>query len=148
MSDATPASASATAKPIEPALQSKTKPAGGAKQAKRKGPRPKHVPQRTCVACRSTDAKRTLIRLVRTPEGTVAVDPTGKRAGRGAYLCARMSCWVRGINEKTLVRALRLEALTDEDRATLLRYADERVPEDTDDNETSTAPMPRTAGRR
>ena len=105
---------------------------------KAKGPRPKHVPIRTCVACRSTDAKRTLIRLVRTPEGTAAVDPTGKRAGRGAYFCARVRCWERGINEKTLVRALRLDNLTDENRADLLRYADERVPEGPDDDEEST----------
>jgi hypothetical protein len=106
---------------------------GAPKRGKGKGPRPKHVPQRTCVACRATDAKRGLIRLVRTAEGTVEVDPTGKRAGRGAYLCARMSCWTRGINEKTLVRALRIEHLTDENRAALLKYADERVPEDEGD---------------
>jgi predicted RNA-binding protein YlxR (DUF448 family) len=105
---------------------------------KAKGPRPKHIPQRTCVACRSTDAKRTLIRLVRTPEGTVTVDPTGKRAGRGAYLCARVRCWERGINEKTLVRALRLDGLTEENRADLLRYADERVPEGPDEDEEQT----------
>lgn len=111
----------------KPAAQTTPRPA-----AKRKGPRPKHVPQRTCVACRTTDAKRGLIRLVRTAEGTVEVDPTGKRAGRGAYLCARVSCWTRGINEKTLVRALRLEGLSEENRAALLKYADERVPEDED----------------
>lgn len=96
----------------------------------RKGPRPKHVPRRTCVACRESDAKRQLIRLVRTTDGTVEVDPTGKRAGRGAYLCARVSCWERGVNERTLGRALRLEGLTAENRAALLRYADERVPDD------------------
>ncbi len=107
---------------------------GAPKRGKAKGQRPKHVPQRTCVACRETDAKRGLIRLVRTAEGTVEVDPTGKRAGRGAYLCARMSCWTRGINEKTLVRALRIEGLTDENRAALLKYADERVPEDEGDD--------------
>lgn len=141
MSETLPASAPAT----EPKAG---KPAKGQKQGKRKGPRVKHVPQRTCVACRSTEAKRALIRLVRTPEGTVEVDPTGKRAGRGAYLCARMSCWTRGINEKTLVRALRLEQLTDENRAALLRYADERVPEDTDEEPTPTAPASRvTSGR-
>ena len=96
--------------------------------SKRKGPRPRHVPQRTCVACRETGAKRALIRLVRTPEGTVEVDPTGKRNGRGAYLCNRMACWERGVNERILGRALRLEALTPENRAALLTYADERVP--------------------
>ncbi|HAX26093.1 MAG TPA: DUF448 domain-containing protein, partial [Chloroflexi bacterium] len=58
----------------------------------RKGPRPRHVPQRLCIACREHDAKRTYVRLVRTPEGTVEVDPTGKRNGRGAYLCRRRSC--------------------------------------------------------
>ena len=110
---------------------------------KAKGPRQKHIPQRTCVACRSTDAKRTLIRLVRTPEGAVAVDPTGKRAGRGAYLCARVRCWERGINEKTLVRALRLDGLTEENRADLLRYADERVPEGPEEDE---EPTQETAG--
>ncbi len=103
------------------------------KEGRRKGPRPKHVPQRTCIACRETEAKRGLIRLVRTPEGTVEVDPTGKRNGRGAYLCARMRCWERGVNERVLGRALRLERLTDENRAALLRYADERVPDEPSD---------------
>ena len=45
----------------------------------------KHVPQRTCVACREVNEKRSLIRIVRGPEG-VAVDKTGKMPGRGAYL--------------------------------------------------------------
>lgn len=101
-----------------------------AKPKARRGPRPKHVPQRTCVACRETGAKRGLIRLVRTPEGTVEVDPTGKRNGRGAYLCNRMRCWERGVNDRVLGRALRIEGLTEENRAALLKYADERVPED------------------
>ena len=144
MGETTTANAPAKDKAEQPA----TKPARTAKPGKRKGPRVKHVPQRTCVACRSTDAKRTLIRLVRTPEGTVEVDPTGKRAGRGAYLCARMGCWLRGINEKTLVRALRLEHLTDENRAALLRYADERVPEDTDAEQTPPAVTTQVMGRR
>jgi predicted RNA-binding protein YlxR (DUF448 family) len=108
----------------------KTAPPVKAGRGKAKGLRPKHVPQRTCIACRETGAKRGLIRLVRTPAGTVEVDPTGKKNGRGAYLCARMSCWLRGIDEKTLSRALRLEELTEDNRAALLRYADERVPED------------------
>ncbi len=72
--------------------------AAGAKQApsggsKPKGPRPKHVPQRTCVVCRSERGKRELVRIVRTPDGAVRVDPTGKVAGRGAYLCKARPCW-------------------------------------------------------
>ena len=58
-----------------------------------KGPRPKHVPQRTCVVCRSERGKRELVRIVRTPAGAVQVDPTGKVAGRGAYLCKARLCW-------------------------------------------------------
>lgn len=139
------ASAPAVGKTKEPPP---AKAAAAQKPGKRKGPRPKHVPQRTCVACRSTDAKRTLIRLVRTPEGTVEVDPTGKRNGRGAYLCARMRCWERGINEKSLVRALRIEQLTDENRAALVRYADERVPEEADEESDAAARQPGAAGGR
>ena len=107
-----------------------TQPGAPAKPKPRKGPRPKHVPQRTCVACRETDAKRQLIRLVRTPDGTVEVDPTGKRNGRGAYLCARVRCWQRGVNERILGRALRLEGFSVENRDALLKYADERVPDE------------------
>lgn len=75
----------------------------------RAGARPKHVPQRMCVACRTHDAKRGLIRLVRTPEGQVAIDPTGKRNGRGGYLCHSAACWeraLRGNGAGLLARAL------------------------------------------
>jgi hypothetical protein len=58
--------------------------------------RPKHIPQRTCVGCRETLPKRSLVRVVRRPDG-VQVDPTGKLAGRGAYLHDRRSCWERGL---------------------------------------------------
>lgn len=73
----------------------------------------KHVPQRTCVGCHTVLPKRTLIRLVRTPEG-VMVDPTGKLNGRGAYLHNSRSCWERGLTG-ALVHALKTE-LTIEDR--------------------------------
>jgi hypothetical protein len=87
-----------------------------------KGQRPRHVPRRTCVACRRTDAKRGLIRLVRTAEGGVAIDPGGKRQGRGAYLCAVRTCWQTAFKRKQLERALRLEKLRPDDRATLEQY--------------------------
>jgi len=67
----------------------------------------KHVPLRTCVACRSTSAKRDLIRIVRTPEGTVEIDPKGKRAGRGAYLCHEQACWDVALKQGALGRALK-----------------------------------------
>jgi uncharacterized protein len=72
----------------------------------------KHIPQRTCVGCRTVLAKRTLVRLVRTPEG-VLVDLTGKRNGRGAYLHNKRSCWERGL-KGALANALKAE-LTSED---------------------------------
>ncbi len=87
--------------------------------------RPRHVPQRTCIACRRVDAKRGLTRLVRLPDGRVAIDPTGKRAGRGAYLCAERSCWELALKRRAIERALKLDQLHDEDRQTLLTYARE-----------------------
>ena len=74
-----------------------------------KGPRPKHVPQRMCVSCRDRSAKRTLIRIVRGPEGTVDVDPTGRRNGRGAYLCDDPACWKRAVASGQLAKALKVE---------------------------------------
>lgn len=62
-----------------------------------KQPRRKHVPQRTCVVCRQATDKRRLTRLVRTPEGGVVVDPTGKLNGRGAYLCDQVACWDKAL---------------------------------------------------
>ena len=67
----------------------------------------KHIPQRTCVGCRTTSAKREFVRVVRTPQATVQVDPTGKLSGRGAYLCASRTCWEEAIKKDRLARALR-----------------------------------------
>jgi len=69
--------------------------------------RPKHIPQRTCVGCHTVLPKRSLIRLVRQPEG-VQIDPTGKLAGRGAYLHNRRSCWERGL-KGPLAHALKVD---------------------------------------
>ena len=80
----------------------------------------KHVPQRTCVGCRTVLAKRGLIRIVRTAEG-VRVDPTGKLAGRGAYLHDRRACWERGL-QGALAHALKVE-LTPADREHLEVFA-------------------------
>lgn len=63
----------------------------------------KHVPIRTCVACRTQRPKRELIRIVRTPEGEVHVDPTGKAKGRGAYLCPQAACWELAIKRNAIL---------------------------------------------
>ena len=80
--------------------------------------RPKHVPLRTCIACRETKPKRELLRIVRTPDGHVLVDATGKKSGRGAYLCARLSCWENAIKKKRFEQEFEI-TLSDEDRAGL-----------------------------
>ena len=66
------------------------------------------APQRTCVVCRSTTAKRTLHRIVRSPSGTVAYDPTGKAAGRGAYLCGQPACLDMAVRRRSVQRALKV----------------------------------------
>ena len=65
-------------------------------------------PRRTCVVCRSTTAKRTLHRIVRSPAGTVAYDPTGKAAGRGAYLCGQPACLDQAVRRRSIQRALKV----------------------------------------
>ncbi len=82
--------------------------------------RPKHVPQRTCVACREVAGKRGLIRIVRTADG-VQVDPTGKLAGRGAYLHPSRSCWAQVMESRRLDQALRTR-LTPQDRQRIAEF--------------------------
>jgi predicted RNA-binding protein YlxR (DUF448 family) len=83
--------------------------------------RPRRVPQRTCVACRRVEGKRQLIRIVRTPAGTVEVDLTGRKNGRGAYLHADPACWETALKRKALQHALKTE-LGDADRVALEAY--------------------------
>ena len=73
----------------------------------RKTGKRRHIPQRTCIACREILPKRSLIRIVRSQQGVV-IDPTGKLAGRGAYLHQQRSCWEKGM-KGALVTALKVE---------------------------------------
>jgi hypothetical protein len=82
----------------------------------------KHIPQRTCVGCREVHGKRQLTRVVRTPDGHVVIDPTGKRAGRGAYVHERRECWEEALRGR-LAHALKIERLPDEDRVALAAHA-------------------------
>jgi predicted RNA-binding protein YlxR (DUF448 family) len=66
------------------------------------------TPRRTCVVCRAAAAKRELHRIVRAPDGTVAYDPTGKAAGRGAYLCGRPDCLDTAVRRRSILRALKV----------------------------------------
>ncbi len=101
-----------------------------------KGPRPKHVPQRTCIACREKGDKRGLIRIVRSPEGRVAIDPTGKANGRGAYLCHKPGCWQKALDTPILARALNTDINADA-RMELEKYA--ATLDDTDSSDRTAA---------
>lgn len=91
------------------------------KAANKQAKRPKHLPLRTCVSCRETKPKRELLRIVRTPESHVVIDATGKKSGRGAYLCARLPCWENAMKKKRLEQEFDL-ILSEEDRAGLDAY--------------------------
>lgn len=92
-----------------------------------KGPRPKHIPNRTCVACGQIRPKRELTRVVRGLDGQVEPDPTGKKAGRGAYLCPVRGCWEQAFRKGALEHALAIK-IAAETRQALQQYA-VRLPE-------------------
>ena len=69
----------------------------------------RRVPIRSCVVCRQTSQKANLLRVVRAPEkdgGAVAVDPTGRANGRGAYICAALECIEKAAKQKRFERSL------------------------------------------
>ncbi|HUT74855.1 MAG TPA: YlxR family protein [Armatimonadota bacterium] len=78
----------------------------GTIEAEKESPMGRHVPLRRCVACRTVQPKSELMRVVRTPEGEIGVDPTGKAAGRGAYVCRRRECVDAAVRKQALPRAL------------------------------------------
>lgn len=88
----------------------------------------KTVPERTCIACHETRPKKELVRLVRTPQGVIT-DTTGKKAGRGAYLCRNVQCWETGLKENRIEHALEVN-LSAKNRDELMRFARGLVPEE------------------
>ena len=114
-----------------------TRPKVEARAKAGKGPRPKHVPERMCVVCRDKGGKRTLTRVVRLSDGTIEIDPTGKKNGRGAYLCDNSACWQRAATTDVLGQGLRA-TLSSDTRAYLSAYAAEHHPaESSATNETN-----------
>lgn len=81
----------------------------------------RRVPERTCVGCFKVRPKREMVRVVRTLEGKVEVDLTGKKSGRGAYLCRDRSCWETALEKNRLEHAL--QTILGESRALLETYA-------------------------
>lgn len=68
----------------------------------------KKVPMRQCVGCRESKEKKELIRVIKTPEGEVILDSTGKKNGRGAYICSSVECFAKAKKIKSLERALNI----------------------------------------
>ncbi len=86
--------------------------------------KPRKVPTRTCVGCATSSDKRAFVRVVRTPDGHVELDVSGKANGRGAYLCADPDCFEMARKRRRLDSALRVN-LQDDDYARLKRDFDE-----------------------
>lgn len=80
----------------------------------------KHIPQRTCVACREVNEKRSLVRIVRGADG-VTVDKSGRMPGRGAYLHESKECWEKALKRGILARSLKTE-ISPEDMEALQSY--------------------------
>ena len=89
-------------------------------------PRQRHVPQRTCIVCRRQVDKRRLTRVVRTADSGVLIDPTGKRNGRGAYLCDQPACWERVIQHAAILNQALNAQVTEAELAAIA--ADPRRP--------------------
>ncbi len=89
--------------------------------SKKQIPRQRHVPERSCIACRGKKAKRDLIRLVCSTD-MVEIDLKGKGVGRGVYLCPIRECWETGLKSNRLEYALRAK-LTSENRQALVEYS-------------------------
>ena len=90
--------------------------------------KPRKTPVRTCVGCATSSDKREFVRVVRTPDGHVEVDPSGKLNGRGAYLCTNSECFTKARLRRRLDHALKVR-LHDDDYVRLQRDIDELLSE-------------------
>jgi uncharacterized protein len=86
------------------------------------------VPMRVCIGCQEKKPKKELVRIVRTPNGEVMLDSTGKKAGRGAYICPQEVCLNKAIKARRLERNLQTkisDQLVKEITVTLKNYHEE-----------------------
>lgn len=88
----------------------------------------KRIPIRTCIGCRQPFSKRSLLRIVESLDEGLVVDPSGKKAGRGAYLCYDRACWdeVLSPSDDRLSRALR-RAVTEEEKKLVRNYLEQAL---------------------
>lgn len=85
------------------------------------------IPMRICVGCRGQKPKKELVRILRTPEQQVVLDLTGKKSGRGAYICPTEECFRKAVKGKRLEKSLDLPLSSQltEEISTLLRNSTE-----------------------
>ena len=89
----------------------------------------KHIPQRTCIACRTVRGKREFVRIVRVSDEHVEPDDTGKKSGRGAYLCRQLECWDEALSQpQRLQQALKMERRISEEDLMRLREVGKKFP--------------------
>lgn len=70
---------------------------------------PKKVPMRQCIGCHEMKSKKTMMRVLRTPEDSITIDTSGKKNGRGAYLCFSKECFEKAAKNKGLERSLKMK---------------------------------------
>jgi predicted RNA-binding protein YlxR (DUF448 family) len=68
----------------------------------------KKVPQRQCIGCGEMKNKKDMIRVIKTPEDNIVIDTTGKKNGRGAYLCKSVECFQKAVKSRGLERSLKV----------------------------------------
>ena len=83
----------------------------------------KAIPQRTCIACHQVKTKQEMVRLVRTVDNNIEIDSSGKKPGRGAYICRNPECWEAGLKGNRLDHVLRV-SLTEDNRKKLAEDRD------------------------
>lgn len=94
--------------------------------ARQPGAAARHIPERTCIACRQPAGKRELARIVRTQDGHLLLDPTGKAAGRGAYLHPTRTCWEKALKGGSMKGAFKI--IPDPDDVEALRAFGKTLP--------------------
>lgn len=73
----------------------------------------KQIPLRQCIGCREMKPKNQLVRIIKTPENTICLDKTGKKNGRGAYICFNETCFNKAVKSKGIDKALKVEVPLD-----------------------------------
>lgn len=69
----------------------------------------KKVPMRQCIGCQEMKSKKEMIRVIRTPEGEICIDATGRKNGRGAYICHNMDCLKKAEKNHGIERSLKMQ---------------------------------------